>query len=91
MRKLSKSESKTQGSSWTLQEPLVSKNPTLHPNLDIIIEGGGGSGGKVVTESYYHVTPMDKHVNWMKLAHLLSNFLWDLEHPLVCIPFFQNS
>ena len=29
---------------------------------------------KVVIDAYYHMTPMDENVNWMKLTTMLSNF-----------------
>ena len=33
---------------------------------------------KVGIENYYHATIMDENVNWMELAHLLSNFSLNL-------------
>ena len=35
----------------------------------------------VIIEDYYHMATIDENVNWMKLAHLLSNFPLNLRAP----------
>jgi hypothetical protein len=45
---------------------------------------------KIVIEDYYHMTTMDENVNWMKLAHLLSNYSLNPKGPLLYIYLYFN-
>ena len=57
------------------------------PLMQTITKPGQGSHG-----GHYHMTTTtDENMNWMKLTHLLLNFLLTIGPPFVHLPLLQNS
>ena len=45
----------------------------------------------IVIEEYYHITIMNKNINWMKLAHLCSKESLILKGPFIKLPLLPSS
>ena len=77
-----KSESKTQGRPWALQEHVVSQTRTQLQTLTGL--------DKVFIEDYYHMTTKDENMDRIKLAHMLSFFSLNRRTPFCTSAFTSN-